>query len=132
MMPLPCRFFPIHMLIVGAAIMYQLHLKIEKVPTGEGIFKGLPCVDGPGVLNLAVIQGLLAYGLMSSDHIACGSEWALPQMHALGQIVGAAALYSALVLGAYLRLQQKRVPSEVDYYIGGIPFVRRLQKDRKN
>ena len=85
---------------------------------------------GPPVVNLAVIYSLGAFGLITNDHIACGTSGALlPHTHALGQVLAALALYSATVLSAYLRLQERGVPSEVVWHAGFLPQATRLEKD---
>ena len=45
------------------------------------------------VLHLVVVLGFSAFALMSSDHVACGAEYALPQMHAFGQAPSAPCLW---------------------------------------
>ena len=120
-------FFPVHMLVVGGIIIRAFYRKLEWAPQQRFC---LGCEAGYGALNMLVIEGLLAYGLMSSDHLACGADWALPQMHAMGQIVSALALYTSAVLSAYLRLQEKRVPADIEYYLGCLPAAVRVEKER--
>jgi len=114
-------FFPVHMLLIGAGMVYTLNSKMDWVPRATDV--GMP------VLHLTVVLSLSAFALISSDHVACGSDYALPQMHALGQVLAAAALHTATVLGAYLRLCEKKVPCDVEYYLGIVPYVVRLGKD---
>jgi len=114
-------FFPVHMLLVGAGTIWALNSKMDWVPSGTAT--AMP------VMHLAVVMGLAAYGLMSSDHVACNHRWALPQMHAMGQVVAAGSMYASTVCSAYLRMQERKVPSDVAYTFGCIPYVVRLSKD---
>jgi hypothetical protein len=121
-------FFPIHMLLICAALLYTLHRKLEWAPRAR---KGLPCAAGPSALNLIVVEALAAFGLMSSDQIACGTDWAWPHMHAFGQVFAALALYTATVLSAYLRLQERGYESDILYHAGFVPVAARVEKERK-
>eukprot|EP00658_Telonema_sp_P-2_P018142 TRINITY_DN17115_c0_g1_i4.p1 TRINITY_DN17115_c0_g1~~TRINITY_DN17115_c0_g1_i4.p1 ORF type:complete len:251 (+),score=9.66 TRINITY_DN17115_c0_g1_i4:243-995(+) len=112
-------FYPIHMNIVAVAIFCMLWRKMQMYPDAP---------NSERVLNLAVVVSLAASTLLASDHLACGHSLALPQMHAVGQVLVALVLHYAYVLHLYLRQVQLGQPCEIAFRLQFWPYVRKLTK----
>eukprot|EP00656_Telonema_subtile_P026400 TRINITY_DN28372_c0_g1_i1.p1 TRINITY_DN28372_c0_g1~~TRINITY_DN28372_c0_g1_i1.p1 ORF type:complete len:252 (-),score=31.99 TRINITY_DN28372_c0_g1_i1:329-1084(-) len=112
-------FFPIHVNIVTIVTFGLLFRKLQLYPDAPDAMK---------VLNLVVVLALAGSTLLASDHLVCGTELALPHMHALGQVLVASAFQYAIVLHAYMRAVQLKQPCEVAFHYQIFPYINPLTK----